>query len=917
MKDEVEEDDSGASIASTSTLGTYRSVASISGTSTSGVSSGASTPGASAWAPSTWGPCASGASTSGTSPWDPSTSAPSTSGVSAWEPCTPGQTTSGASTSGVPTWEPCEWDPSTSDPSTSGASISDASTSRASTSRASISGTSTSGTSKKPIKPYNSARASRNLAEKQRRDNLNANIAMMAAMVPAVAGSSRRQDKISILRLSAAYLRINYTLGQGNQGSVPSKFNSIDLEQICLDSCEGNGSFLLIVTTTGSIVHVGRNIEGPLGHLPTELMGKSLYNYVHPDDHDELSRGLAVSGAFPAVTDGSNHDQNSTSSDNSKRTAQRRRNFVIKIAQRTHSRGEHIQYKCFSISGVHRLADYCQKRPADREYPATNNDVIFVGIARLMHRRVTELSLFEATKEEYVTRHLVDGRIIFCDHRISIVAGYMSEEVSGANAFRYMHKDDVRWTMIGLRQMYDRREGFGSSCYRLLSKTGEFIYLRTHGYLEMDTKTGTFESFVCVNTLVKAEEGEKLIREMKDRYAATLHDMAGGLFDPEMLNPQAESAPSVEDPTQLEGVILQLISDLSAPIPVDGRISPGPAPDLQYAKAAMFSTRLPPASVQANHLGVKMIPRPGRSKSKQMKRTMSTASSTSSQGTENYEEPPHRTQAQASPSRQNGTHQIAEKIIPELPSPVVADILNSVELQQTNFHMQPVLSQDQHFYDPHQMSTNPSVLHPDVNSEMSYIETPEPGAGGSQYPQIDPSVDYYGQPESMGMFIKSEASTSAMDTPDEGFGKRPLEDDDSDESDKRQRQESDTEEDLIDNPTFQELMNSDSDIMRMLDAITHPLNPDKKSARADILHLVPEKVDETLRQTYAHLQDSIDYQGSQINELGLVFENSELHTRRQNFDQLQAEHEIQKKMIKTLQQDHHSMQVNVKQNVGV
>jgi PAS domain-containing protein len=45
----------------------------------------------------------------------------------------------------------------------------------------------------------------------------------------------------------------------------------------------------------------------------------------------------------------------------------------------------------------------------------------------------------------------VDGRIIFCDHRISIVAGYMSEEVSGTSAFKFMHKDDVRWTIVVLR----------------------------------------------------------------------------------------------------------------------------------------------------------------------------------------------------------------------------------------------------------------------------------------------------------------------------------------------------------------------------------------------------------------------------------------------------------------------------------
>lgn len=60
--------------------------------------------------------------------------------------------------------------------------------------------------------------------------------------------------------------------------------------------------------------------------------------------------------------------------------------------------------------------------------------------------------LFEANKFEYKTRHLIDGRIVQCCQRISIVAGYMADEVSGLSPFTFMHKDDVRWVMVALRQ---------------------------------------------------------------------------------------------------------------------------------------------------------------------------------------------------------------------------------------------------------------------------------------------------------------------------------------------------------------------------------------------------------------------------------------------------------------------------------
>lgn len=87
------------------------------------------------------------------------------------------------------------------------------------------------------------------------------------------------------------------------------------------------------------------------------------------------------------------------------------------------------------------------------EHSSTSNDIILVSTARLLRKRTigTELSLLEANKNEYFTRHLVNGEIVFCDHRISIVAGYMSDEVIRNSAFKFMHKDDVRWTIVALR----------------------------------------------------------------------------------------------------------------------------------------------------------------------------------------------------------------------------------------------------------------------------------------------------------------------------------------------------------------------------------------------------------------------------------------------------------------------------------
>ncbi|EFN85711.1 Neuronal PAS domain-containing protein 2 [Harpegnathos saltator] len=480
------------------------------------------------------------------------------------------------------------------------------------------------------------------MAEKQRRDNLNTNISTMAALLPIVAGSSRRMDKISILRLAAAFLRTQYTLGRGSTNFLPRQFNEFDLERYFVDQLIGNGGFFLVVTATGKIVYVSRQVEQHLGHAQNELLGQSLYNFIHPEDHDELTRNIrpdemqlttvpSPTGVAQQVSDSTSENSSSSSEDSSSQRTDRikffreqRRNFKIRMSQRTVSRRENTQYECLDISGILRLAEARRNAESNgnkgrhREMASTSNDIVFASIASLPKKRsITELSIIDANKDEYVTRHLIDGRIIYCDHRVSVVAGYLSEEVSGLSAFAFMHKDDYKWTMIGLQQMYVQAVTCGTSCYRLLAKTGEFIYLRTHGYLEYDKDTQTFESFVCINTLISEEEGIELIKEMKQRFSAVVEAGTSKFMiqdtdnssQPKLDTMSCKPAKcNLEEPARLEDAITQLVSDLpSSPVVSEERFSPAPMPNTQFVKAAIISSRLPPAATQANKIGINKI----------------------------------------------------------------------------------------------------------------------------------------------------------------------------------------------------------------------------------------------------------------------------------------------------------------------
>ncbi|XP_020812216.1 uncharacterized protein LOC110187143 [Drosophila serrata] len=151
-------------------------------------------------------------------------------------------------------------------------------------------------------------REARNLAEKQRRDKLNASIQELATMVPHAAESSRRLDKTAVLRFATHGLRLQYVFGKsasrrrrklGLKGCSSASASATELPTIqnpslhltdtllqLLDSC------FITLTCSGQIVLVSSSVEQLLGHCQSDLYGQNLLQITHPDDQGLLRKQL-------------------------------------------------------------------------------------------------------------------------------------------------------------------------------------------------------------------------------------------------------------------------------------------------------------------------------------------------------------------------------------------------------------------------------------------------------------------------------------------------------------------------------------------------------------------------------------------------------------------------------------------------
>jgi PAS domain-containing protein len=144
-------------------------------------------------------------------------------------------------------------------------------------------------------------RVARNVAEKQRRDKLNAFIADLANSVPLVASATKRLDKTSILRLAAAFLRLHdsplNTIGYNLASSdIVEEHDSIGRPKIIPEHVkaleEGLEGFVIVVNCDLKLIYIAKTCEKFLGHQNIDMMGFPLTAFVHPGDVDAVKHVL-------------------------------------------------------------------------------------------------------------------------------------------------------------------------------------------------------------------------------------------------------------------------------------------------------------------------------------------------------------------------------------------------------------------------------------------------------------------------------------------------------------------------------------------------------------------------------------------------------------------------------------------------
>uniref|UniRef100_A0A8C4FEE3 Circadian locomoter output cycles protein kaput n=1 Tax=Dicentrarchus labrax TaxID=13489 RepID=A0A8C4FEE3_DICLA len=345
-------------------------------------------------------------------------------------------------------------------------------------------------------------RVSRNKSEKKRRDQFNVLIKELGTMLP---GNTRKMDKSTILQKSIDFLCKHKEIAAQSESSEirqdwkPPFLSNEEFTQLMLEALDG---FFIAIMTDGNILYVSESVTSLLEHLPTDLVDQNLLNFLPVGEHSDVYKALSTHPTDPE----------SLSTDYLK--TKNHMEFCCHMLRGAIDPKEPPVYEYVKFIGNFKslnnvpnmtrngLAGVLQRSLQ----PAFDDQVCFVATVRLAKPQfIKEMCTVEEPNEEFTSRHSLEWKFLFLDHRAPPIIGYLPFEVLGTSGYDYYHVDDLE-TLAKCHE-HLMQYGKGKSCYyRFLTKGQQWIWLQTHYYITYHQWNSRPEFIVCTHTVVSYAE---------------------------------------------------------------------------------------------------------------------------------------------------------------------------------------------------------------------------------------------------------------------------------------------------------------------------------------------------------------------------------------------------------------------------
>uniref|UniRef100_A0A8D3BPP9 Hypoxia inducible factor 1 subunit alpha, like n=1 Tax=Scophthalmus maximus TaxID=52904 RepID=A0A8D3BPP9_SCOMX len=400
----------------------------------------------------------------------------------------------------------------------------------------------------------------------------------LARTLPLPRRVSTQLDKAAIMRVVLSFLRMRSLLQEEEEDPMDAFYP------------QTLAGFITVLTEEGDMIYLTENVSRHIGITQLELLGQSVYDFVHPCDQEELRDLLTPR---PGLSMKSQKEQ------------QIGRNFFLRMKSTLTSRGRTVNLKSATWKVLH-CTGHMRRFGGSSTSPSAAT-VMTLLCEPIPHPSSVEFPLDTCT---FLTRHSMDLRFTHCEGSVTELLGYKPDDLIGRSAYEFHHVLDSDHVNKSLLTLLAKGQ-VSTSHYRFLANSGGFVWAETQATVLYSSKTSQPEAVVCLNFILSAVEQPDVVFSVEQIRCGCLPKAdrtedacskpsraAELLFNPEEPEELFQLASAAGDAIiPLTGGFVEL-SFVSPPSPNSVPDHPQDlcTPQLRQLLTSIFSPVMPPAS---------------------------------------------------------------------------------------------------------------------------------------------------------------------------------------------------------------------------------------------------------------------------------------------------------------------------------
>ncbi|XP_063762260.1 hypoxia inducible factor 1 subunit alpha, like isoform X2 [Eleginops maclovinus] len=295
-------------------------------------------------------------------------------------------------------------------------------------------------------------------------------------------------DKSTIMRVTLSFLRMQHLLRPDTAGRRDeSEEEEEQEEEDPMDAFypQALGGFIMVMTEEGDLIYLTENVSTHIGITQLELLGQSVYDFVHPCDQEELRDLLTTR---PGLRKKPLAEQPSE------------RNFFLRMKTTLTNRGRTINIKSAAWKVLHCTGHLRQLDGGSTSSPAGR--MMTLLCEPIPHPSSVEFPLDTCT---FLTRHSMDMRFTHCEGRVTELVGYKPEDLIGRSAYEFHHALDSHHLNKSMHTLLSKGQ-VSTRHYRFLANGSGFVWAETQATVLYSSKTSQPEAVVCLNFILSGVE---------------------------------------------------------------------------------------------------------------------------------------------------------------------------------------------------------------------------------------------------------------------------------------------------------------------------------------------------------------------------------------------------------------------------